>query len=171
MKPVASSIGMRVMNRNGLWILLTLATPVLAQNPVNRPEAPTPPDVDLSGLQVIRFETKDLALRRNEGRSLLMAGKQVLKDFGPMDREANEAMRIVRDLHYTQYATIPGATPPFEFWLTEDNEGQKSGFAAKNLIGFNLRPLRVEHTVGAWVIRDDNLLIYNFGKDEAATRL
>ena len=149
-----------------------LTLPVWSQVPSpmsNIPAAPVP-TVEPLAMTTIRFDPSQLALRRSEGRWHLVAGKQFLKDFGPMDREGNEALRLIRGLHFTQYGTIPGSTPPFEFWLGEDGDGQKGGLTVKNLISFNAAKLKVEQTVGAWFIRDDKHLLYNFGTDEAAAR-
>ncbi len=160
----------------GLFASITLClsiSPGAAQNlppSTNTPAAPSPPVVEPTGITMVRFDSDQLAVKRMDNRWQLFAGKQFLKDFGPLEREAHEALRLVRDLHFTQYGMIAGATPPFEFWLGEDGEGQKGGLTVKNVISFNDRTLRVEQTVGAWVVRDDKLLLYNFGKDEAAAK-
>src|SRR5262249_22155645 len=102
-------------------------------------------------------------------RYQIWAGTQLLKDFGPLEREASEALRLIRNLNFSQYGTIAGATPPFEFWLS-DGEGAKGGLVVKNVIPFNNRTLRIEQIVGAWMIRDDRQFLYNFGNAEDAAR-
>jgi hypothetical protein len=144
--------------------------PSITQPPSNTPQEAPLIVPDSSAPTMVRFDPTLLTVKRTENRWHLVAGKQFLKDFGPLEREAHEAVRLVRDLHFTQYGTIPGATPAFEFWLGEDGEGQKGGFVVKNVISFNDKTLRVEQTLGAWVVRDDKLLLYNFGNDEAAAK-
>lgn len=150
---------------------VSMTTAQNAQPVSNPPALPAAPTIEPIALTMIRFDPTLLSVRRSDGRWFLMAGKQMLKDFGPLDREANEALRLVRDLHFTQYGMIAGSTPPFEFWLGDENEAQNGGFATKNVISFNARTLKVEQTIGAWVVRDDKLVLYNFGNDEAAARL
>lgn len=118
-------------------------------------------------ISLVRFDPTQLTLRRIDGRWHLVTGKQVLKDFGPLEQEARDAFRVVADLNFTQYGTIAGSIPPFEFWL-QDEEKQKSGFAAKNVIPFNLHTLKADLVSGAWVIRDDQQMLFNFGAQKDA---
>jgi len=117
-----------------------------------------------------RFESEQLTLKRVDGRWQLSGSGKLLKDFGAHEREAQEAMRLVRDLHFTQYGTVPGSTPAFEFWLN-DNEASKGGLAVKNVIPFNARMLTAENVAGAWILRDDRMLLYNFGTQRDACEL
>jgi len=134
------------------------------------PAAPTPSLVEPVGFTMVRFDPNQLALKKVDGRWQIIAGKQFLKDFGPQEREAAEALRLIRDLQFCQYGTIAGAIPAFEFWLEDEGNAPKGGFASKTVISFNARTLRVEQVTGAWVIRDDKMLLYNFGNDEAAAK-
>ena len=120
-----------------------------------------------SGTALVPFEPQQLVLKRVNNRCQLWAGLRLLKDFGPNEHDARDALRVVRDLHFTQYGTIAGATPVFEFWLAE-GDSVKGGIANKTVIPFNAGALKVENVAGAWVIRDNSLLLYNFGAQQEA---
>ncbi|MCE9533131.1 MAG: hypothetical protein K8T89_18690 [Planctomycetes bacterium] len=151
------------------WLLATSAG-VLAQSNPQEPKA-LPPAVNnapaVSGAALIRFDATHLEIKRVDNRHQLWAGKQFLKDFGPFEREASEALRLVRELGFTQYGTIAGSTPVFEYWLADD-AALKGRLAAKNVILFNSKALKVEQITGAWIIRDDRQLLYNFGNQREA---
>jgi hypothetical protein len=158
------------------FALVILASAATAQSLPPMPKQPAPANApaiiapEPVAMTTVKFDPTQLSIKRVDGRFHLVAGKQFLKDFGPQEREAQEAARLVRDLHFTQYGTIAGSTPAFEYWLGEDGEGQRGGLIVKNVISFNDRTLRVEPTVNAWLIRDDRMVLYNFGADEAAAK-
>jgi hypothetical protein len=158
-----------------LLIVLTHVSHLLAQptSPASPMDpAPLPSSVTgspLTGVNLIRFEPADLGLKRINEHYQLWAGKQFIKDLGTREREAMEAGRLVRDLGFTQFGTIPGASPAFEFWLSND-EAAKGGFAAKTIVNFNAKALALQRVGGAWVIRDDKQLLYNFGMQEDAAK-
>lgn len=151
-----------------LLALLLLAAPALGQ-----PTAPRtlPPVVNeapaVNGLLLIKFDPEQLTIKRSDNRCQLWSGSQLLKDFGPLETEAREAARLIRSLHFNQYGTIAGATPAFEYWLSND-EANKGSLAIKNVIPFNAKTLKVENIANAWVIRDDKILLYNFGTQQEA---
>jgi hypothetical protein len=98
------------------------------------------------------------------GRVFSESGKPaqlLIKDFDLHEREANDTIQLIRDLHLSQYGVVPGATPPFEFWLSDD-AGPKTTFGTKNLIKFNPQFLKVDNVAGAWIIHDDRQMLFNF---------
>jgi hypothetical protein len=120
-------------------------------------------------MSVIQFDPADLALKHIGGRYQLWAGRQFLKDLGPNERDATDAAHTVRDLGFNQFGAIAGSSPSFEFWLT-DGGPAKGGLAAKNVNPFSAKTLKVEQVGGAWVLRDDKQMLYNFGHQEEAAR-
>jgi hypothetical protein len=114
---------------------------------------------------LVRFDPAQLVLKQVGSRWQLWSARQFVKDFGLHEHEAGEALRLIRDLHFTQYGVVDGSSPPFEFWLC-DEEPCKRGLGAKSVISFNRRMLRAEEVTGAWVIHDDKQLLYNFGKQQ-----
>jgi hypothetical protein len=116
---------------------------------------------------LVGFDPDALTLKRVNNRNQLWAGNQLLKDFGVQESEARDALRLIRDMGYNQYGTIPGATPAFEFWL-RDGEALKGGLAVRNVVPFNAAAIQVENISGAWVVRDDKMMLYNFGTQRQA---
>jgi hypothetical protein len=115
-----------------------------------------------------RFDDAQVVLKMVDRHWQVWSGKVKVKDFDLHEREANEAIRLIHDMHLSQYSTIPGATPPFEFWLADD-AAPKTGLGTKNLIMVNQRNLKAENVTGAWIIHDDRQMLYNFGpRQEAA---
>jgi len=162
------------MNRMFLSIVAAMALPLAAfpqpipsGNPGGNAPTPAANAPASSLLRVVRFDWNQLNLKRVDNHWQIWAGKQLIKDVGLVEKDAMEAWRLARDLLFTQYATIPGATPPFEFWLSDDASA-RGGLVVKNFISINNPMLSVEQISGAWVIRDDGQLLYNFGHQQEA---
>jgi hypothetical protein len=161
-----------------LIILTEFAYTASAQQPppFARPPQPLPAAVQgapmATGEALIRFDPTRLTIKQIDNRHQLWAGEQFLKDFGPNEREAREALRLVSEMHFTHYGTVAGSTPAFEYWLAEGGAA-RGGMAVKNTIPFNPRALKADSVTGAWIIRDDHQVLYNFGlrQDGAALAL
>lgn len=145
----------------GATVSLAVAQQPPAQLPQNVTNPPAQPPI-LNGLTVVRFDPVQLALKRVEGRYQLWAGTQFLKDFGLQEHEAHESLQLIRSLRYSQFGAVAGATPAFEFWLT-DEEAAKGGLTVKNVIPFNNKTLKLSQIAGAWVIHDGKQMLFNFG--------
>ncbi len=138
--------------------------------------------VDASLPPTVHFDEAQVFLRMVDhhwqvwaGRVFSESGKPAqlfIKDFDLHEREAKDAIQLIRDLHLSQYGVVPGANPPFEFWLSED-AGPKATFGTKNLIKFNPQYLKVDNVAGAWIVHDDRQMLFNFGmrQEAAATAL
>ncbi|HEX4590650.1 MAG TPA: hypothetical protein VH120_12010, partial [Gemmataceae bacterium] len=125
------------------------------------PAALTPPPPPLAGPQ--RFEPSSLRLKSEGGRWQLWAGNLMLKDFGPADREANEALQIFRDLRVNSHGSVGGV---FEYWLT-DGLAPSALTRHKLVIPFDPRTLRVEQVSDQWVLRDGRTILYSFGHSQS----
>jgi len=150
-------------------IIALLPVPLFAQVPQPLPPAANDAPV-INGLEMTAFDPEQLSIKRVDGRWQLLGSGKLLKDFGIHESEAKEALRLVRDLHFTKHATIQGATPIFEFWLGDEGPS-KGGLAVRNVIPFNARMLTLENIGGAWVIRDDKMMLYNFGTQRDSAEL
>jgi hypothetical protein len=145
----------------------TRPAPPAAKNPSAAGDS-TAPLTDDAQIVSKRFDGAQVVLKMVDHHWQVWSGKVFVKDFDLHEREANEAIRLIHDMHFSQFSAIPGATPPFEFWLTEDT-APKSGLGTKNLITFNQQNLKVENVVGAWIIHDSKQMLFNFGpRQEAA---
>ena len=154
-----------------VWVVLAMLS-LTASARSQMPEPKALPAEVIDGASLFRFNSTQLELKRVENRWQIWAGKELLKDFGPFEREASEALRLIRDMHFTRHGTVAGSTPLFEYWLAEDDT-PRSGFGSRTVVPFNPRSLKIEQVTGAWIIRDDRQMLYNFGaqKDAALVAL
>ena len=83
-------------------------------NPLPTPLSQIAPPAPLTTPQ--RFDTGSLRLKTDYGKWQLWAGNLLLKDFGPAEREATEALNVFRDLRVNSRGSIGGV---FEYWLTD----------------------------------------------------
>jgi hypothetical protein len=92
----------------------------------------------------------------------LVAAGTVLKDFGRREAEANEALRIVRELRLTQHGTVGTPRPVMEYWLA-DGQAPRAFDTRLRLVNFDPQALRVEQVQGQWCVRDARTTLFNFG--------
>jgi hypothetical protein len=118
------------------------------------------------------FDYRQAELRWQDRRWQLVAGGIVLKDFGHRERDAHEALRVLRQLHVNQRGSVGSPYPVMEYWLAD-------GHAPQGLLP-ELHPqpvdqasLRVEQAQGQWWVRDNARGLFNFGAqaDEARQAL
>jgi hypothetical protein len=114
--------------------------------------------------RLLRIVPNAIELKRVESHWQIYSSRQFLRDFGDSERNASEAVRIIRELNLTHYGTIPGAQPTFEFWLS-DGQAPRAAFATRTYVPFNNSKLKVEQVLGAWCLRDHQQVLYNFGTD------
>lgn len=137
------------------------ATPWLGP-PAQFPSATTPakpmPAVTLPKPQ--RFDTASLRLKREQGQWQLWSGNQLLKDFGPSESAAYEALQVFRDLRVNSHGSVGGV---FEYWLT-DGQAPSAVTRHRQVIPFDPAKLRAEQLQGNWVLRDARVILYNFGQ-------
>jgi hypothetical protein len=126
--------------------------------------------------KLIQFDPNLVSIRRVGDSFQLWAERQLLKDFGPLGKEAEEAVRIIRELGVSRYGFIPGSRPQFEYWLAEgansnpDLQGPQVRGMTRQIIPFDPRSLRVDQVVGVWCLRDNDKVLYNFGREADAAR-
>ncbi len=112
------------------------------------------------------FDPDAVRLQWSSHHWQLSAGGQVLKDFGPREQEARQALRLIRSLHLSQYGIVGGVGPVMEYWLVD---GQAPHAFAPGLRILPLVPagLRVEQVQGQWCLRDAQRVLFNFGQQAA----
>lgn len=137
--------------------------PIATQQPPKapQPEVPVPPATPL--------DSGSLDIKYQSGSWQLWAGRMLIKDFGRAENDAREALRLFRELRVTARGVVGGV---FEYWLA-DGEAPSGIVSNRKIISFNPAVLRVEQVAGAWCLRDDHVVLYNFGpsKTDAETAL
>lgn len=160
-----------------LLLLTGRAFAQLPERPPLLPKAPPPAkdEAPPAPLKLLAFDPNTVSLRQtSRGGVQLWADKQLLKDFGALQKEAEEALRVIRQLGLSRYGTIPGAQPPFELWLVDgwgpEPVVPKAWGALRQIVPFDLRSLRVEQVAGVWCVRDSGRVLFNFGRDAAGAQ-
>lgn len=146
-----------------------LVQPQPAQAP---PETESPvPRVDLNVKlpqpeNLLTIDPGTLTVRRAAGSWELWAGRVLLRDFGPADRDAEETLRVMRTMRPTEWGRIGSPRTIVEYGLTS-GELPKMHANAKNVQPIDRKTVRAESVRGAWVLRDDSNILLNFGSAKA----
>ncbi len=96
----------------------------------------------------------------------LVAGPNVLADFGKKQADADEAKRVLRELRPTEWAAIGSPRPVVGYGLFNGKPRLHSP-RPKVTAAIDLLSVRAEQVRGAWVLKDDATLHLNFGGDKA----
>jgi hypothetical protein len=166
-------------------------TPPAGGNPATRPTLPYQPPLQIPPLQIpdrlppsitnpelppleenlIPFDPTQVTIKKNVNRWQLWAGTQMLKELGPNEADAREALRVVRELRLTHYGRVGTPHPIMEYWLCP---GQGTELRAPNtaafprtVLPFDVRSLKVEQVQGAWCVKDARKIVFNFGPFKA----
>jgi hypothetical protein len=109
------------------------------------------------------FDYTGAQLIWSDQRWQLLVGGAVLKDFGRRQAEASQALRLIRDLHLTQYGTVGSPHPVMEYWLAEGQAPRGLTWGLRSL-PLDLGSLRAEPIQSQWCLRDNQRIIFNFGQ-------
>jgi len=145
--------------------------PPLAPNPptLAKPVPAADEPVKLSFEEnLVRFNPQDVQVVLRSPRWLLVVNNATLKDFGPNERDARDAQRVIRDYNLDAMGSIDGAQPPFEYWLSQGRP-PTGGFRGM-AIPFRREKVRAEKVSGVWCVRDEQKLLWNFGPDDLAAK-
>jgi hypothetical protein len=126
-----------------------------ATAPETAPPAPLPESLT-------SFDPLSVELLWQEHRWRLMAGSQLLKDFGRREAEGRQALRLIRELHLTQQGTVGRPLPILEYWLS-DGQAPCGSPTGVRLLTFDVPTLRVEQIQAQWCLRDQHRVLFNFG--------
>jgi hypothetical protein len=110
---------------------------------------------------LVSFDPNQLNLRWLNRGWQLAVGTTVLKDFGPHQAEALQALRIIRGLNLTQRGTV-GTPPVMEYWLSGGQAPVGLG-GGMRLLPIDLPSLSVAQVQGRWCLLDAHRVLLNFG--------
>jgi hypothetical protein len=113
-----------------------------------------------------RIDHPTVTVRLTNGSWQLWAGPTVMRDFGQNRNAAEEALRTIRELRPTEWATIGTVRPVVDYALTN---GEPATWAPnpKWSLPVDLLSVRAENVRGAWAVVDDNNILLNFGSDKS----
>jgi hypothetical protein len=145
--------------------------------------APTPPPQDglpLPDPTVVlpqketlsRIDPNALTVRRSLDRWQVVAGFQVVRDFGSTQADAEEFVRTLRELRASEWGVIGTGRTVVEYGLTKEYDrgggatvkASSPAFSPKTAVSIDPATVRVESVRGVWVLRDADNILLNFGK-------
>lgn len=152
------------------------AKPLVAAGP--QQQAPTPADTPFVADPTVRLPQKEnlaridpngLTARRGGGdRWQVVNGFQVVREFASGQADAEEFVRLLRDLRPTAWAAVGTGRTVVEYGLRDD-QAVVPAFSPKTAVTIDPGSVRAELVRGVWVIRDDDNILLNFGtsRDDA----
>jgi hypothetical protein len=137
----------------------------LAQTPEKTPVAEPPPLTE----SLTSFQPSLCRIEWSNQRWQLVAGRVVLKDFGRREREAREALQLIRELNLNQHGTIGQPAPVVEYWLS-NGLAPRGPIRGHRVLPFEPSQLKLESANGEWHVADGNRTLFKFGPHEAEAR-
>lgn len=151
--------------------------PPLKATPTTQPQPTMPggpsllppqlaPEVKLPQKETLaRIDPNGLSARRVGDRWAVVNGFVTVRDFGADHAAADEFVKVLRDLRPTDWGTVGTARVVVEYGLTSGS-AQQPAFTPKTSVSIDPASLRVESVRGVWVVRDDDNILLNFGKEK-----
>lgn len=152
--------------------LLTPTNPLLAPTPTAPAQSAEPgllppalaPEVKLPQKETLaRIDANALSARRSNDRWVVGNGQTVVRDFGTSRDDADEFVRVLRELRPTEWGTVGTNRVVVEYALTSGSAAVPA-FAPKNCVSIDLASVRTEQVRGVTVVRDDQTILLNFGQ-------
>jgi hypothetical protein len=111
-----------------------------------------------------KLDVNGLMARRGYDRWQIAAGYKVFREFnGDSQTDAEELVRLLRDMRPTEWGVIGTGRPVVEYGVY-NGKAQTPSFTPKTAVSIDPRTVRVESVRGVWVLRDDENILLNFGK-------
>lgn len=149
-----------------------LTRPLLAPTPTTPTQTTEPgllppalaPEVVLPQKETLaRIDANNLSARRSNDRWVVGNGLSVVRDFGTSRDDADEFVRVLRELRPTEWGTVGTGRVVVEYALTSGSAAVPA-FAPKNCVSIDLASVRTEQARGVTVVRDDQTILLNFGQ-------
>ena len=122
------------------------------------------PEVTLPQKEVVgRIDANSMSVRRQNERWVVMNGLTTVRDFGSSREEADEFVKVLRELRPTDWGTVGTSRVVVEYALTNGVAATPS-FSPKTSVTVDLGSVRVEQVRGVHVVRDDQNILLNFGQ-------
>ncbi len=150
--------------------LQPLATPrpgALSPTPPTMPNGSGPVDVPVEvelpyPENKIAIDAGLISLKRVRGSWQVWMGLRPLRDLGDDETGAKEVVRIMRELHPTEWVQLGSPRPVVEYGLTNGRPPITAGLPPM-VTPIDFKTVRVEAVRGVWCLRDDANIHFNFG--------
>lgn len=137
--------------------------PAQAGEPGRLPVSLTP-EVTLPQKETLaRIDPNNLSVRRANDRWVVTNGTSVVRDFGTSRDDAEEFVRVLRELRPTEWGSVGTSRVVVEYALTSGAAAVPS-FSPKTSVTIDPQSLRTEVARGVTVVRDDQNILLNFGQ-------
>ena len=146
--------------------LLFGASVLAAQNTTAAQQPPSNADLKES---LVSFDYRLAELEWRDGRWQLRAGGVWLKDFGGHERDARDALNLIRELHLNQHGTVGTLRPVIEYWLS-DGHAPTTATPAARAIAFDREKLTVQQMLEQWCVCEGRRALFAFGGHEDQAR-
>lgn len=110
----------------------------------------------------IKIDVGAISLKRVRGSWQVWMGQTLLRDFGDDETGAKDVVRVMRELHPTEWVQIGSPRPVVEYGLTNGRPPITGAFP-KMVVPIDFKTVRVESVRGVWCLRDDGNIHFNFG--------
>jgi len=110
-----------------------------------------------------RFDGSTVTARKFQDGWQVWSGGVMLRDFGNSQPDAEEAVRVLRELRTTEWFVIGQGKPVVEYGLSY-GKAHLPTFAPRQTTPFDLASVRVDNVRGVWCLRDDASILINFGR-------
>ena len=124
----------------------------------------TPPKEDC-----IKFDPTKASVKRVGGRWKITVGNMFLKDFGNNEKEARQALRIIKRYGMNKQCFVGRPDPSLEYYLVND-KSPSGAFRGEDCLAFNPAKIEVKKISGSWKIVEGTHWILDFGDKEQEAR-
>lgn len=111
------------------------------------------------------LDVGSVTLKRTNGSWQVWAGPRVFKDTGSDETGARDIVRVLRELHPTEWVSLGSPHPVVEYGLINGRPANIGGFP-RMIVPIDLRTVRAQMIRGVWCVRDDGNILFNFGADK-----
>lgn len=118
----------------------------------------------------IRFDYRRAEVERIGDRWKIVVGPMWLKDFGNSEREARQALRIIRHYRMNQQCFVGRPDPPMEYYLV-NGRAPVGSLGGEDCVSFNPANIEVKRIGGRWKIVEGTHWIMDFSNKEGEARM
>ena len=117
----------------------------------------------------VPFNPNRAEVRNVGGRWKIVEDRHWIMDFGPREREARRAMRIIRRYNLDRQCFVGRPDPAMTYFLA-GGRIPSGAMRGEDCVGFNPATIEVRRVRGSWKIVDGNHWIMDFAGNEREAR-
>lgn len=129
-----------------------------------KPKKILPPKEDC-----ISFDFRKATVKKINGHWKIVVGRMWLKDFDNSEKEARQAMRIIKHYRMNKQCFVGRPDPSMEYYLVK-NKAPTGPLKGEDCAGFSPANIDVKKIKGRWKIVEGSHWIMDFGDKESEGR-